>query len=440
MRTKRLLFLSIILTSAWSIWWLIRESDAGVPAGRERVVFWHFWGGAERQVVRDVVRRFNDSQTRYWVQEVPIPGQNLDMKFYMAFAGGDFPDCLNQDQQVIGQWSDRGILTPFRELVSPAEYAELLQWLNPAARKIGTSHGELYALCNGIDVRALYYRTDALQGLPPPRTIEELDAIAKRSSHDPGRIQFLPDDRRLWAWGAAFGGKFFDEETGRVTANDPQIVKALEWMTSYTEYHGLSALRAFRSTNRETGAGSMLLEGRYGLMMDGQWRVREFDEAPAFRPPNDPGGQDPKYGVIPLPIPPGGKERAGWVNGNFFVVPRGCKNPQGAWAFMKFWSGFGGHEAEAARTAADGGWIPASRRVVDEPAFQNFLAAHPNFRLFVDLADSPHQWPTPSIPVQAYFFERVNRATEEAMALAKSPQQALDDATQDVQRRLDEAR
>ena len=107
---------------------------------------------------------------------------------------------------------------------------------------------------------------------------------------------------------------------------------------------------------------------------------------------------------------------------------------------MKFWSGFGGFEREAALTAAQGGWIPASPHVAARPEFQQYLQDHPKFRTFVNLSHSPNQFPTPNVPVQAYFFDRVNQAAQEALALKKSPQQALDEATRDVQTQLDAVR
>lgn len=439
MLRRAVLTLLAVCVTAWAVVMSVAGRGERVPPERERVVFWHFWGGAERKAVGEIVRRFNESQDRYWVDEIPVPGQNLDMKFYMSLAGGDYPDLLNQDEQIIAQWAHRGVLVPLRELAADgAEYRELRQWLNPAARRIGTYHGELYALCNAIDIRALIYREDALGPLRPPRSLADLDRIAKRPSGDESRILYLPDDRRLWAWGVVFGGDFYNEQTGRVTANHPKIVEALKWMVSYTDYHGLQKIRAFRSTNREAGAGSMLIDGRYSMMMDGQWRIAELDAA--RRQALQQGREPIEYGVCPLPAPPGGREEAGWVNGNFFVVPRGCRNPEGAWEFMKFWSGFGGNEAEAAVSAAAGGWVPASRHVVEQPAFQEYLAEHPQFRLFVELAESPNQFPTPAIAVQAYFYERVNLATEEALSLSKTPRQALDDATSDVQARLDAIR
>ena len=47
---------------------------------------------------------------------------------------------------------------------------------------------------------------------------------------------------------------------------------------------------------------------------------------------------------------------------------------------------------------AQGGWIPASKEVTREPAFQDYLQRYPLFATFVDLADSPNQVPTPAIP------------------------------------------
>ena len=65
---------------------------------------------------------------------------------------------------------------------------------------------------------------------------------------------------------------------------------------------------------------------------------------------------------------------------------------------MKFWSGLANHEADAAQACADGGWIPVSQAVVDEPVFQSYLQRYPDFRLFVELAGSANQIPTPQIP------------------------------------------
>src|SRR5690606_41079989 len=72
------------------------------------------------------------------------------------------------------------------------------------------------------------------------------------------------------------------------------------------------------------------------------------------------------------------------------VLPRGGKNPAGAWEVMKFWTGFDGHERQAAETAVEGGWLPVSEQVVEQPVFQQYLADHPLFAPFVDLRSEEH--------------------------------------------------
>jgi len=412
------------------------------PPGRREVVFWHFWGGKDRAVVEAIVDRFNASQHEHFVRAVAMPGHNLDLKFFLSVAGRAPPDLLNQDDPIVADWALRDAIVPLDELATPEEYARLQDWLFPAAREIGSYCGQLYALCNGLDIRALYYDGTELdeRGLAPPRTLEELDLIAEiitppADSSPRSHYAFLPDPRRLWAWGIVFGGRFFDPARGEVTADSDQIVHALDWMASYSKRYGTDRVAAFRKGDQAlSGAAFPLLQGRYTFVMDGQWRVPELA---AHQAQVKARGEQPReYGVIPLPPPAGGATNAGWVNGNFFVVPRGCKNPPGAWAFAKFWSGFDNHEADAARACAEGGWIPASQAVVRQPEFQSYLRRYPDFALFVELAASPNQVPTPAVPGAAYFYSEIDRAAQEAMYLGIAPRDALERASQRVRARL----
>ncbi len=414
-----------------------------VPSGRSEVVFWHFWGGKDRAVVEVIVDRFNASQDEHFVRAIAMPGNNLDLKFFLSVAGEDPPDVVNQDDPIVADWAHRGALKPLDELASTQEVAELKTWLFPAARQIGSYDGRLYALCNGLDIRALYYNDDVLEefDLAPPTTIEELTVAALKiappnAEKPPTRYGYLPDPRRLWSWGIVFGGEFYDPDSRRVTADSERIVAALDWMASFSRVYGADQVARFRKGDQALpGAAFPLLEGRYAMIMDGQWRVAEIaavQEAARRR-----GRHVPRFGVVPLPIPHGGREHAGWVNGNFFIVPRGARNSAGAWEFMKFWSGFGGHEADAAAACAAGGWIPASQRVVDHLTFQDFLRRYPLFATFVELAGSPHQVPTPAIPGAQFFQDEVIRAAENAIYKLEPADEALKRVTRRVQARLE---
>lgn len=434
----------ILLVCGLAVWDRL-DVRAQVPSDRREVVFWHFWGGADRTIVEDVVARFNRSQDQHFVRAIAMPGNNLDLKLFLAVSGGEPPDLINQDDPIMADWASRGALMPLDEVASPGEVERLRAWLVPAARQLGTYDGRMYALCNGLDIRALYYNQTVLDEfhLAPPETLAELDQIAVTTSKfddagTPQRFGYLPDPRRLWAWGTVFGGDFYDEPTARVTADSEPIVRALDWMTSFRRRYGPAGVAAFRQGDQSLpGKSFPLLAGRYTMVMDGQWRVRDIVASQDEQ--RRRGDAVTQYGVCPLPAPPGGRQRAGWVNGNFFVVPRGARNHDGAWQFMKYWSGFDGFESAAAATCRAGGWIPVSTQVTRQPEFQSYLAEQPLFARFVELAASPHQIPTPVVPGAPFFQRTINEAASKAMYVDAAPpvRDLLHDATLAIQTQLD---
>lgn len=410
-------------------------------AAPREVLFWHFWGGDDRAIVEEIVQRFNESQSEHHVRAIAMPGNNLDLKFFLSAAGGDPPDLLNQDDPIVADWASRGVLQPLRKLATAAEYQEMQQTLLPAAQSLATYDGEFYALANGLDIRALYVNKTLLAeyGLTPPQTLAELDRMATLLAppgEDFERVGYLPDPRRLWAWGVVFGGEFYNRDSNTLTADDPAIVRALEWMGSYADKYGASQLAEFRTGDQSLPGAPfpLLADRRYAAIMDGQWRVRDIR---AYRNQQAAAGEPTdEFSVVPLPPPAGGKANAGWVNGNFFVVPKQAKNPEGAWEFMKFWSGLAGNQGEAARACAAGGWIPVTQQVMDEPAYQALLDREPMMRVFVELAGSENQQPTPAIRLGAAYQRAVIGAAEEVLYRGADPQAQLEQVVRQIGGRL----
>jgi multiple sugar transport system substrate-binding protein len=438
------------------VWVTAPDAKHSSEEDREEVVFWHFWGGEDKRVVESVVKRFNESQPAYRVRAVAMPGNNLQAKLFLSVAGGDPPDLVNQDDPVLSDWSRRGVIHAIDEIAPESDVHRVMEWMLPSARRLSEVDDRAYAICNGLDIRALYFNKTALdeKGILPPRTIKELDSIAGQftsiGSATDSRFGYLPDSRRLWAWGFAFGADFYNHEPGQVNLNSPAVVAALTWMKSYPEKWGADRVAAFRQGDQSLpGKAFPLLPltddqliGRYVVVMDGQWRVRDiraFQESRRKR-----GASSVEFGVCPLPIPENEvglkpRQRAGWVNGNFFVVPRGAKNPAGAWQFMKFWIGHA-EPAQAAKTCAEGGWIPVSARVIEHEEFQRFLDANPMFQPFVELAASPNQFPIPQVPGAAMFRRTVEDAAYRAMSNPQQPVKSiLEEAEFRIQQHLDRA-
>lgn len=435
------------------------NSDSKNRAGKfdrpQEVVFWHFWGGEDGDVVESIVNQFNDSQTYYFVRSVAMPGNNLNAKLFLSVAGGDPPDIVNQDDPVLADWAKRGVIQSVAEISDQNEARRIHAALLAPAKRLSTVGERLFGVCNGLDIRALIYNQTALKeaGLSVPETIQQLDSIAEHFSPtagqgSPRRLQgpvgFLPDSRRLWAWGPVFGATFLsggdaqESSNGSWTLDSPQTAAALNWMAGYGRRYGADNLAAFRQGDQSLpGKAFPLLPssddsivGRYVVMLDGQWRVRDIaatnDRRAKLNLPKI------EFGVCPLPFPdadsdrrPDGKARknAGWVNGNFFVFPAGAKCPQGALAFAKFWIGLNPtDDAVAADWYRRGGWIPVTAKTIQSDAYQDYLSRTPLMRPFVDLAFSDAQFPIPNVAGAAMLKREVENLTYQAMMNDLAPE------------------
>lgn len=410
--------------------------DAVSSDGRVDVVFWHMWTGEWEEVVNRIVQRFNERQSRIRVRPLVVTG-DANTKLLLATAGGAPPDMMAQWNQVIPAWASKDALLPMDSLMPPEEFRGMDRWLYPAAREIGTYEGHFYGLCVSMNTRALLLNARMLReaGLDPdrpPRSIDELDAYAAKLFKGGGRGKleragFVPAGLPHWA--VVFGAEFYDPARRRITANDPRMVRALEWMTSYSKQYDVNKLVSFKAgLTQEIGGTYPFIAQKYAMLADGQWRVEDMRK---FAPQME-------YRVAPLPYPHDGRPNACHVNGNFLIIPRGARHPREAMEFAKFWAGWK-NEATAAEIATWGGWIPPSPAITQQPAYQTYLEQNPHFRPFLQIAASPNVRVTPVIPVQAFYWDRLTAAEDAALRMQQTPQQALDQVTYEVQRELDKA-
>jgi len=431
--------------------WLLRGGKVELEKldDRTEVVLWHFWGGADLDVVRDVVARFNAAQTEYRVREIAMPGNNLRAKLFLSAAGGRPPDLINIDDPVVADWFELGLLRSVDEIVGESRAQEISGKLFPAARQLSGYSGQLVGICNGLDVRALYFNRTFLQqqGWSVPQTLEDLDQLNARVRQlglSQPRFAFLPAPRRALFFVNLFGGSVWDFSTNRPQLNAPAAISVLTWLQDYSHRYGAGDLAAYRQSDQSLpGKIFPLLPqaddqqvGRYVFSLDGQWRVRDLN---AFRQQRASRGlSSPEFDVIPLPPPQSlaGSESAepgGWVNGNVFVFPRGGRASAGAVAFAKFWIGLSDPQA-AAETAIAGGWIPVTPEVVSEPKYQAALSSDPIFRRFVELASSKQLQPTPVVRGAGY-MQRLIESTAERVAsdTSLSPELELNAANRQLE-------
>ena len=392
---------------------------------RKLVRFWHRWQGDWEKQVQKICDAFNESQDKYEVVAVSVPGSGADAKFILGVIGGDPPDLMSMGSGAVPNMAANGFLTPLETLMTPDEKREFFKQSYPAIRDIGMYKGSCYAVTIGADLMALYVNVQQLRdaGLDPdkfPKTIEELEEWGlKLNKYDSKgnltRLGLLFSDMGYLSHN--YGGGFNVKDDGKLELDTPQNLRALEEIVNYRKKIGFENVLRFQAgLNDIEGAASWaFMHGDLSITYDGQWRVEELRK---FKP-------DLEYRVYPIPPPKvGGTPLGGLVGGNYMIVPISAKQKQGAWEFLKFWTGLDNPD-RAATFYNMGGWLPYSPSVAHSPTFQKWLKHDSQFQAFLDILASPNCKAPPPVANLQFLNDLITRAEDQATRGASTPKEAL---------------
>lgn len=396
------------------------------PAAQQQrfLNYWTGWSGFEFDTLQALVDQFNTEHPEIFINMTTVFGQ-YD-KVLTAIAGGNPPDVVSAVwlRQLVGI-AARGALTPLTEFAArdgidgTGYFPQLWNnwWWND----------ELWGLMVTSNSNLLAYSPEyfAEVGITePPSTIEELDEVSMAleefdSDGNIVRVGILPAYLR-W-WGFVFGGTFYDEATQTVTANDPKIVAALDWMASYWQRLGPEKVAAFQS-----GFGDYLstqnsfFVGKETIVQVGEWFI-QFQRQ--FAP-------DLEMNFMPAPPPEGGRENCTTFDGSVFTIPTGVQDPEASWTFIKWLS-----EDEHM-----GAFCYAIQNIPPKvaPASEERFVSDSRFQLALDLLNGPNAFGPDKMPVNDFYGSRLAEAETAVKAGQLTAQEALDRVTQEVQEELDQ--
>jgi len=298
----------------------------------------------------------------------------------------------------------------------------------------------VYGITIGSDLYALYVNVKQCReaGLDPdhfPTTLEELERWGdKLNQYDKNgnltRLGFVLSSLDYIAY--LFGGGFYVHPDGTYDLNTPQNLRALQRIVDERKKLGFEKVLRFNAglKNSAGAAAWPFMTGDLSITFDGQWRVEELRK---FRP-------DLEYRVYPVPPPAqNGKPLAGTISGNFMIVPSSAKQKEGAWEFIKFWSGLDDPN-RAAKFYNLGGWLPLSPAVTNSPNFQAWLKENPQFKAFLQILASPNCKPMPAIANLQFLNDQISRAEDQAVRGTVTPKQALEELEANYKKELDRRR
>jgi ABC-type sugar transport system permease subunit/ABC-type glycerol-3-phosphate transport system substrate-binding protein len=416
-----------------------QASGEASPEGRVRVRYWEKWTGMEKEAMDAVVQDFNRSQSRIWVdyQSVSLYQQ----KTLIATAGGDPPDIAGLLAADIVDFADKNALIPLDDYMRGTHLRR--EHFLPTYWDMGVYQERVWAVVSVPIVVSLHWNKDlfAKAGLDPeqpPRTIAELDEFAKKLSIvNDGRIQqlgFLPADTtpsagasglNWWpyGWGFWFGAELWDGGEN-ITIDSPANVRAFTWLQSYAKAHPFAQMQNFSSSfGNFASAQNPFLNGKLAMVLQGVWMgnfIQKFN--PTMR-----------WGAAPFPSETAGGPPVAIVDADMLVIPNGARHPREAFEFIAYLTRQGPME----KVCLGQRKISPLRSVSPE-----FFLRHknPHIRMFQDLAASPGGRAQPRMGVWPEYTLEIRNATQRLLLLEATPEQALGDVKNVIQKSWDRQR
>ena len=395
---------------AAATWYLVEPTRFFVRSSRKPVTFWHQLGGIWLEPMNSIVEAFNRSQDRYELNPLLMSDSEADSKMLLSSVGGAPPDVVLTWTQATSEWADSGLLQPLDPFMSPTEMQWLRQSTYPVIRKSGWFKGRLYGIVMGFDLWVCYYRPDHFRaaGLDPdhfPETLEDLVTVgSKLLQVDAGgkvtRLGFMPYGFQTFA--PLFGGGFYDEKSGELTLRTPQNLKTLEFLADCRKAIGFDKVEKFEAgLGSDDGVSWAFIQGKHSIIAEGEWRVEQLRKnAPQI-----------EYRTAPTPPPRGGKPRASFSMTNFLIMPKAAREPLGAWEFIKFWAGLANPMA-AADYYWKLGWMPLGPEVTKAPVYDAWLKQVPQYRTFLQVAESDNIRITPPVPFELFLMDQVKKTDD----------------------------
>lgn len=398
-------------------------SDQG-GEGITTVTMWHGLTSIDLDNLNKVVKAFEEKNPTIKMKLVYTESsEGSDQKLLTAVAGGNPPDVALFDRFKVGTWAAQGSLTDLSSMAAESGIRKEMYY--PFAWEESSYQGKLYAMPMDTDSRLLFYNKDhfkevGLDPNKPPQTIAELEAASEKLTIKEGkrfkRIGFIPwySQGWLYTWGWAYGGEFQDAATGKITANDPKVVEALQWMTDFGKKYNVEDIAGFTSA---AGTEEMdpFISGQISMKISGNFTVKGIEK---FKP-------DLNYGVAPIPTPTGTNFTT-WSGGGSAIIPKGAKNVAAAWKFLEF---LGKEEGQTLLNA------DSQISVIDSVNDKYGYKDDPIMKEFINILPNSHNRPV--IPEGQLLWNELASATEKATRGNGTPKENLDKVTETVNKALE---
>ncbi len=304
-------------------------------------------------------------------------------KLRVQMAGGTPPDVFAMDAPLYPDWQSRGVLLNLQPYID-ADPA-MMEGVYPITLEAYKTADGMFGLPRDFQTIVLYYNKDMFDaaGVAYPSdtwTYADLRDAAKKLTLD------KDGDGSTDQWGFWDGGYDMEPFWGPlVWAHGGDVINAAEGKTLIASPEATAAFQVMsdmwlvdKSMPTEQQLAQYgwdgFLSGVAAMGVSGHWSVPEYSTV-AF-----------KWDIAPMPMGPAG--RATEVNSAGFVIAKDSKNPDAAWAFVKY----AFSDAGQSELAKVGLAIPVRKSVAESAAYLD-QAVKIDHALYVKALDYAHVKP-----------------------------------------------
>ena len=359
------------------------------------VSLWHFFTDREADVIQSAVDDFEKANPDV---KVDVHAGQDDEKLQKAISSGDTVDVgISYSTDIVGNFCSSGA---FRDL-SPyitRDGVDLNQF-SATVQSYTEYNGTRCAMPVLADDYGLYYNKTLLAAAgytAPPTTLEQLEEMALKMTtyNADGSIKTLGFDPLMGYyenaaahWGPAGGAAWLKDDGTSAIGTDPAWQELMTFQKAFVDKIGYDKLKAFTSgLGEEFSADNAFQTGQVAMNLDGEYRTAFIDD------------QTPNldYGTAPFPPLAAHSDLAGggYITGNIGGISKGSKNPELAWALLKFLTTDTPTVVKLSNGLKN---VPTTTDALQSPD----LEVSDQFKTFIDIVSNPNTTTTPSSPVGA---------------------------------------
>jgi multiple sugar transport system substrate-binding protein len=251
-------------------------------------------------------------------------------------------------------------------------------------------------------------------------------ALTRSPGEAGGQMGIVPwreynEANSLQTWAYAFGGTFHNAAANKITANDPKIVQALEWMVGWARrFGGYDPIQQVMAADPKGHVG-LLASGKLAfsaLTSDGWPTAQQVNPQVDLAGGPWPGNTGVKPG------------EATWLSGRGIGILQGAKDVDSAWSFVRWAAATNdGTEACVRRFSAVPGLksSPGLKLLEQMPQLAPYVPA---------LRAAKHTPPGAILPIDVWGNGRAQLIVE-ALQQKRAARDALDEVTRASQVELD---